>query len=282
MPELVELEVLRRDLEKEIVGRRVKQVEVRPGPRAARIIARHPRRKDFIDALTGAKLVALERRGRWLVFGLEDDRALAVTPGPAARLLKTAVSDEVEPNTQVVITFTIGGQLRYVDATGDGEMFVAPRAEIDALHATGAALDPLDGRSPPTWQSFSQLLTSHRGPIKRLLMDDGFVVGLGDLYSDEVLFAAGLRYDRSPDRLSSQDVRRLYRSLLEVLMDAVKARGASVGDDAFVDLQGSPGAFQDELKVYGREGQPCRRCRNTIVKEPFDGGYSYLCPRCQA
>jgi formamidopyrimidine-DNA glycosylase len=118
--------------------------------------------------------------------------------------------------------------------------------------------------------------------MKGLLMDENFVVGLGDIYSDEVLFAAGLRFDRGSNKLSSQDVRRLYRALVETLQEAVRARGTSWGSSNFRDLQGHPGTFQLELKVFERDGEACKRCRNQIEKADWDGRYTYFCPQCQS
>ena len=107
------------------------------------------------------------------------------------------------------------------------------------------------------------------------------MVGLGDIYSDEVLFVAGIRYDRPSNKLSSQDVRRLYRGLMETLQEAVKARGTSWGEPEFRDLHGNPGHFQLELKVYEREGEPCPRCRHEIEREVWNGAATYFCPLCQ-
>jgi len=118
--------------------------------------------------------------------------------------------------------------------------------------------------------------------MKELLSDERFISGLGDIYSDEVLFEAGLRYDRRSDQLSSQDVRRLYRGLMETLQEAVKARGTTWGSHEFRDLQGDPGLYQQELKVYEREGEFCRRCRSAIVRESFNGKHTYLCLQCQS
>jgi formamidopyrimidine-DNA glycosylase len=118
--------------------------------------------------------------------------------------------------------------------------------------------------------------------MKPLLMDQKFIAGLGNIYSDEVLFAAGLRYDRMSDTLSSQEVRRLYRAIQETLQDAIKARGTTLDDEAYVDLFGKPGGFQDELKVYGRTGLPCRRCRTPIQAVKISGRNSYFCPQCQS
>jgi formamidopyrimidine-DNA glycosylase len=117
--------------------------------------------------------------------------------------------------------------------------------------------------------------------MKKLLLDESFIVGLGDVYSDEILFAAGIRHDRQSDKLTSQDVRRIYRALMETLQDAVKARGTSWGDNEFTDLTGVPGQFQLELKVYERDGEPCRRCRQQVVREEGDGYVTYFCPQCQ-
>ena len=126
-------------------------------------------------------------------------------------------------------------------------------------------------------------------------MDQKFVSGLGNIYSDEVLFAAGLRFKRIPtargedtleertsDSLSSQEVRRLYRAMREVVQEAIRFRGTTLEDEAYVDLLGKPGEFQSELKVYGRKGQACRRCRTLIESLKFQGRTSYYCPQCQS
>ncbi|HEX2294938.1 MAG TPA: bifunctional DNA-formamidopyrimidine glycosylase/DNA-(apurinic or apyrimidinic site) lyase [Actinomycetota bacterium] len=279
MPELPEIEVLRRDLEKEIVGRRIKEVEVRPGSNAMKAIARHGRRKDFQDLLVGAKVDRIDRKGRLLLLELDNDKTLVFDVGRAGQLLKTSASDEIPTHTHIVIAFTIGGHLRFVDPAKEGEVFVLENEDVEAEAATNA-LDPLE--QPLAWHTFSAMLEERKTPLKELLMDPGFMVAIGDVYSDEILFAAGLRYDRPSNKLSSQDVRRLYRALMEILQDAVKARGTTLADPRFTDLQGDPGQFQLELKVYDREGEFCRRCRNDIVKEPFGDSYTYFCPQCQS
>lgn len=285
MPALPEIEVLKRGLDKEVVGRRVRGAEVRGGSHAMNAVRRHPKRKDFVELLSGNKFERVGRVGRWLALGLDSGNSLVVALGESARLLKTPSSEPVQANTHVVLDFTIGGQLRFVDPGRGGEMFVASPDELAGLRSSEPfqfQIDPLDGSNPVAWQHFSQLLTSRAVPVKRLLMDEGFVVGLGDLYSDEVLFTAGLRYDRASNELSAQDVRRLYRALLEILTDAVKAGGASVGAHPFTDLAGLEGSYQNELKVFGREGLACPRCRNTIIAKDFEGITTHFCPQCQS
>jgi formamidopyrimidine-DNA glycosylase len=281
MPELPEIEVLKRDLEKEIVSRRIKDVEVRPGSNAMKIIRRHGRRKEFQDALAGAKVDGIERIGKLLLLQLDNEQALVFDLGTSGQLVKTSASDEVVTHTHIIISFTIGGQLRFIDTQRTGEVFIAPTAEIDALRESiGSAIDPLTQQF--TWHHFSAILEERETAMKELLTDEKFIIGLGDLYSDEVLWVAALRYDRPSNKLSSQDVRRLYRGLMETLQDSVRLRGTTWGSQEFIDLHGDPGQFQLELKVFEREGEPCRRCRTPIITEDFNGRPTYLCPQCQS
>ena len=117
--------------------------------------------------------------------------------------------------------------------------------------------------------------------LKALLMDQKFICGLGNIYSDEILFAAGLRYDRPSHELSSQEVRRLYRAIQEILQDAIRFRGTSADDEQYRDLYGAVGEFQTQLKVYQREGQACRRCRTPIERARWSNRSTYYCPQCQ-
>jgi formamidopyrimidine-DNA glycosylase len=282
MLELPEIEVLRRDLEKEVAGRRIKEAEVRSSRNAMKLIPRHGRRKEFRDLLVGARIDSVERVGRKLILDLDSDNALMIDVGTSARLSKTSASEEFASHTHVVIDFTIGGQLRIVDSELTGEVAVLPKDDVKAEVHEDSALDPLYNRQPLTWLEFSSLLEKKDAALKDALMDEGFVCGVGPVYSDEVLFSAGLRYDRPAGDLSSQDVRRLYRGLIETLHEAVRARGTSQGKEGFTDLGGSPGEFQVELKVFERAGEPCRRCRSEILKESFGDAHTYFCPQCQS
>jgi formamidopyrimidine-DNA glycosylase len=281
VPALPEVEIIRRDLEKEVVGRRIKEVEIRPGSNAMKVVKRHGRRKEFSDLLVGARVNGVDRIGRRIVLDLDNGRALVLDLGESARVLKTSASDGFAPHTHIVLSFTIGGQLRIIDPKLTGEVFVVGRDELAAIEGMRSfTIDPLD--TPLAWQQFSTLLEGRTETMKDVLLDEGFICGLGDIYSDEVLFTAGIRHDRPSNSLSSQDVRRLYRGLMETLQDAVRARGTSWGEVEFRDLQGNPGQFQLDLKVFERAGEPCRRCRHEIAREAVNGRYSYYCPQCQS
>lgn len=281
MPALVEIEVLRRDLEREVVGRRIKDVTITSARNAMKIIPRHGRRKDFQALVEGAKFERIDRAGKRLLLTLDNGHVMMVDLGDSGQLLKVSASGAIETHTLLVFTFTIGGQLRLIDPKPTTEVFVGPEEEVTNLGYTAVdGIDPLEQQV--TWPHFSGMLEERQQPMKDLLMDGRFIVGLGHLYSDEILWTAALRYDRSSDKLTSQDVRRLYRALIETMQDSLKARGTSWGSHAFTDLTGVPGQYQLDLKVFEREGEACKRCRNEIAKEPYGDGFTYFCPQCQS
>ena len=279
--ELPEVEVMRRDLEKDVVGRRVKAAEVRPSKNAMRVIRRHGKRKEFTSRLEGRKISKVERHGKYILMELDDGDVLVTHFGMSGQFVRGNKRMPVAPHTHVVMTFTQGGDLRFIDPRTFGELFVTSQDELGKVKELNhIAIDPLD--QVFTWPTFQMKLAEKAAKMKSLLMDQKFISGLGNIYSDEVLFAAGLRYDRMSDTLSSQEVRRLYRAIQETLQDAIRYRGTSLDDEAYVDLNGEPGAFQAELKVYGRVGQPCRRCRTPIESVKIGGRSAYYCPQCQS
>jgi formamidopyrimidine-DNA glycosylase len=279
--ELPEVEVMRRDLEKDVVGRKVASAEVRPSKNAMRIIRRHGKRKEFTDRVVGRKFTKAERRGKYVLLHMDNQEVLVTHFAMSGQFLRGTKRVPLPPHTHVVLTFQQGGDLRFVDPRTFGEMFVAAPDELGKVkELQHIAIDPLDHVF--TWQAFGAALAQRASKMKQLLMDQRFVSGLGNIYSDEVLFAAGLRYDRMSDTLSSQEVRRLYRAMQEVLQEAIRFRGTTLDDEAYVDLFGKPGEFQNELKVYGRAGLPCRRCRTPIQAVKISGRNAYFCPQCQS
>jgi formamidopyrimidine-DNA glycosylase len=279
--ELPEVEVMRRDLEKDVVGRRVKTAEVKSSRNAMRVIRRHGKRKEFTSRLEGRKLTKVERRGKYLLVHLDSGDVLITHFGMSGQFQRGNGRVAIEPHTHVILTFQQGGDLRFIDPRTFGEMFVTAADDIGKVkELQHIAIDPLD--QVFTWPTFQYLLAERGAKMKQLLMDQKFISGLGNIYSDEVLFAAGLRYDRVSDTLSSQEVRRLYRAIQETIQEAIKLRGTTLDDEAYVDLFGKPGEYQGELKVYGREGEPCRRCRSPIQTVKVSQRTSYFCPQCQS
>ncbi len=279
MPELPEVETIRRDLQGEVIGKKIKAVEVRNG----RTVRRHPSAKQFRAQLEGRSITAINRAGKYILVVLDDGATLVIHLGLSGQLHRVKnVKEAKVTHTHAVITFTQGGQLRFVDPRTFGELFVsaAPAEGEPALpELAHLGFDPLE--EIMSWEKFWVLLSSHKAALKPLLMDQDFVAGIGNLYADEILFAAGLRYDRLSNSLSSQEVRRLYRSMVETLTEAVKRRGSSLADEQYRDLFGAVGEYQDQHQAYDREGQACRRCRSVIVKVKSGGRSTYFCDPCQ-
>jgi formamidopyrimidine-DNA glycosylase len=278
MPELPEVEVVRRDLEREVVGKRIKAVDAD----GMRSIRRHHNRKQFASRLVGRKITGVERRGKYLLCRLDGGDVLVIHLGMSGQLLRAKTAREnTGKHTHVTITFTQGGQLRFVDPRTFGEMFVTELDDVEKQvnELAHLGLDPLD--TVMSWDMFGRIVADRHAKLKPLLMDQKFLAGIGNIYSDEILFGAGLRWDRMSDSLSSQEIRRLYRAMIETLQDAVKYRGSSLADEQYVDLFGKPGEYQTHHKVYAREGEACRRCRHVIVRERVGGRSTFFCGACQ-
>jgi formamidopyrimidine-DNA glycosylase len=277
MPELPEVEVIRRDLEKEVVGKKIKTVEVA----GLRSIRRHKQKKEFVGALEGHKIVGVARRGKYLVLRLDGPEALIVHLGMSGQLLRAkSARDKAPKHTHVVITFTQGGLVRFVDPRTFGEMFIAPYDDLEHVDELAhLGLDPLE--TALSWELFGRMLAERKMRLKALLMDQKFIAGIGNIYSDEILFEAGLRWDRMSDSLSQEEIRRLYRAIIETLQDAVKYRGSSLSDQQYRDLFGQLGGYQDHHQVYDREGKPCARCRRPLVRARFSNRSTFYCEACQ-
>ena len=277
MAELPELETLRRELEKESVGKRFKSPDVV----GAKVTKRNGGKAAFQARLEGAKVKSVDRRGPFLVANLDNAELLVIELGATGQLEKVAPKSTAPKGTLVTLAFTQGGQVRIVDPAGAAQVFmVATDAVKDDLPELAAGgLDPV--ADAVSWTTFARALLARNQKLKALLMDPEVVVGIGPIYSDEILWEAGLRYDRISSEVSSQEIRRLFRALVETLHEAVKHRGTTVDEHPFVDLYGKPGDYQDELKVYGREGEPCRRCRAPVAKARFANKPVFFCEACQ-
>ena len=277
MPELPEVETIRRDLEKEVVGKKLKEVSVT----GQRTVRRRP--AEFKEKLEGRKVVGVDRRGKYIVVRLDGPDVLVIHLRMSGQLLKASPKDPVAKHTHAVLTFAPPGamQVRFVDPRTFGELFVATPDEIGAVvpELSELGFDPLE--TPMSWERFGLLVRGRKAKLKSLLMDQSFIAGIGNLYADEILFAAGLRYDRDSASISPQEARRLWRGMTEVLSEAIKARGSSLADEQYVDLYGRTGKFQEQHQVYAREGMRCLRCRATIARVKFAQRSTYFCPSCQ-
>ena len=278
MAELPEIETLRRDLDREVGGKRIKTVEV-PGSGA---IPRHTNKKQFTTLLEGAKINSVVRRDLLLGAKLDTGDALVVDISGGGQIRRHAAKDAVDKATKVVITFTQGGQLRVNDTTGNAELFVVPFDQLaEAVPALATlGFDVLD--EAVSWTVFGERILRHRGTkLRALLLDRTVLAGIGPVYADEILHASGLRPDRDISSLSTQEIRRFFRAVVETLHEAAKHRGVTTSDDQYHDLAGKPGGWTAELQVYERDGKACQRCRGVVSKVRQANKPVYLCEACQ-
>jgi formamidopyrimidine-DNA glycosylase len=277
MPELPEVETIRRDIEREFVSHRIKQVVVT----GARSVRRHERVADFVAGTEGRKLTGTRRRGKYLLLKLDSGDVLVAHLGMSGQLLRANPKDPPVKHTHVVFVFTGAPQLRFVDPRTFGELFVTTpeRLEEDVPELAHLGFDPVDDQM--AWTRFGELLAARKAKLKPLLMDQRFVAGIGNIYADEILFTAGLRHDRNSDSLTPQEIRRLYRSLIETLQEAIKHRGSTLADEQYRDIFGEVGEYQRLHNVYDHEGEACPRCRSVVVRVKANGRSSFYCPRCQ-
>lgn len=271
--ELPEIETLRRDLERDAVGRKIKSAEAV----VLKSMPRHKTRKSFAEHLVGSKVVAAERIELQLLLRLDNEHVIVVSLGESGRLLRTATKTKQSDDTVAIIRFTQGGDLRILDENGTSAIHVVHEDELDEVLPGPDDLGLDLHEQPVSWIEFGRLVMSKKMPLKLLLTDSSIFVGIGDIYSNEILFDAGLRHDRPCNELSTQEIRRLYRSVVGILHDAIKYGGTSLEDRPFVDLTGKAGEYTEHLAVYGRAGELSPRSRVPIQKTSFKHQVVYYC-----
>ncbi|HYO41528.1 MAG TPA: bifunctional DNA-formamidopyrimidine glycosylase/DNA-(apurinic or apyrimidinic site) lyase [Nocardioidaceae bacterium] len=289
MPELPEVEVVRRGLERHVVGRRIHSVEVlHPRP-----VRRHlAGAEDFTAAVTGRLVLGARRRGKYLWLPLDSGDAVLAHLGMSGQLLVQPASAPDERHLRVRFPLvdpssgsgtasgadTAGPELRFVDQRMFGGVSVSPNGAELPPEIAHIARDPLD----PMFDDAAFVLAVRRrsSGVKRILLNQTVVSGVGNIYADEALWRSRIHGERPGERLRAVDVRRLLASAREVMAAALLEGGTSF-DALYVNVNGESGYFDRSLNVYGRTGRPCARCGTPITRTAFMNRSSYVCPRCQ-
>ena len=271
MPELPEVETIRRQLEPEITGRRILDAEVlderwtRPEP---------PRRVE--RAIAGRTIEAVERRGKYLLLRLEGDCTLAMHLRMTGNLLLQDGSDD-PPYLRARLRLEGDGRLVFTDVRRFGHAVVLRDDELDEYFAARLGVEPLSDSL--TAEELCRLAAGRRAPLKSFLLNQLGVAGIGNIYADEALHRAELHPLSPAGSMKPEDCERLRLGIVEALEAGLRSGGASIDD--YLDARGEEGSMQEEFLVHTREGKPCPRCGADIRRIVVGGRSTYFCPSCQ-
>ncbi len=275
MPELPEVEVVRRGLDDHVVGRTITEVEVLD----TRSVRRHgPGPHDFIARLRGQRVTAARRRGKYLWLPLDDGDAVLGHLGMSGQMLISEPEAPAPRHLRVRLSLDDGRELRFVDQRIFGGLLVsAGGAELpdEIEHIARDPLDPLFDAA-----EFARRLRRRETGVKRALLDQTLVSGVGNIYADEALWRTPVHYARNTRHLRTREIDALLGHLRDVMGDALDQGGTSF-DALYVNINGRSGYFDRSLHAYGREGEPCDRCGTPMRRDSFMNRSSYWCPRCQ-
>lgn len=276
MPELPEVEVVRAGLVRHLVGRRISAVQVLH-PRPVRRHLAGP--EDFAHTLIGREFAEPRRRGKYLWLPFVDGDALLVHLGMSGQFRTSEPGLPDARNTRVRFSFGDDGhEVRFVDQRMFGGLSLSVGGADLPPEIAHIALDPFEAAYDI--EAVARRIRLKRSGIKRLLLDQTLVSGIGNIYADEALWRARLHYDRPGDKLTRTAAVAVLTAAREVMADALAAGGTSF-DTLYVNVNGESGYFDRSLDAYGREGLPCPRCGTPIRRERFMNRSSYRCSRCQ-
>jgi formamidopyrimidine-DNA glycosylase len=275
MPELPEVETLRRELTERVMGRTVVSCSIAAdATRLVQLVTP----EDFCRQLTGRTLAGIRRRGKYLIIDLDDGRAWVIHRRMSGNVLYRRPADPQDAFTRAVFELDDGHELRWIDLRKFGTMWVVEDATM-VMEALGP--EPLDAEFTP------EVLRARAGPrvapVKSVLLDQSVLAGMGNLYTDEALHYAGIHPLRPANRLKRADFERLHAGIVRALRMGIDARGSSLGTTLrdHVNIDGSPGQNQETVQAYGREGEPCFRCDSLMRRIKVGGRSSVYCPTCQ-
>ena len=273
MPELPEVEVIRRGLIPHLVGRTIERVVI--SNRRLRLPVPRAKLRHWVQ---GRQVKSVERRAKYLLVNMSGGSVMVLHLGMTGRLAFFANGTPRKPHDHLRFLLNSGLELRFNDVRRFGSVQVlAPEAQESAQIFAGLGIEPL---GPDFTDSY--LMQRARGkvrPVKNFLMDAKVVVGIGNIYANEILFAAGLKPTRQVGDMGQPSWDRVVRASRKVLERAIACGGTTISD--YVSSSGEAGYFQCELKVYGREGQECQSCGGRIVRVVLSGRATFYCPSCQ-
>ncbi|HHU32096.1 MAG: bifunctional DNA-formamidopyrimidine glycosylase/DNA-(apurinic or apyrimidinic site) lyase [Zhaonellaceae bacterium] len=273
MPELPEVETVRRSLEKHLLGRIITEVIINKSK-----IIKFPEPEKFKFLLEGDKINSLGRRGKYLLFCLKSGYTWVTHLRMTGQFYYVKPEESLLKHTHLIFELDNGYQLRYVDIRQFGTMYLLRPEEFKLIKGL-RDLGPEPLSNGLSFDRFCRLLEGRRGALKQLLLDQTFLAGIGNIYADEILFDAGLHPKRLVSSLSLQEKKALLKSIQKMLQLGIENRGTSFRN--YVDGDGRKGSFQELLKVYGRGGEACCKCGQPLTKQKIAGRSTCFCSTCQ-
>jgi len=284
MPELPEVETIKRVLEKAIVGKTIKNIEVRK----AKIFQGKP------EEIIERKIEGIERRGKMLIIKLSGDKALMVhfkltgqmvwVPKAGERVVVghpiPFAGTQLPAKTTHVIFEINGGKLFYNDLRQFGWIKVISNIKYQISNIVGElGVEPFDKEF--TVDYLKRIFFRTSKPIKIVLMDQSKIAGMGNIYANEALFESGILPTRPANKLTNEEIKKLREAIIKVLEEGIKYGGSSAADEAYIKPTGEPGGYQEHFRVYQRKGEKCRKCGTIIKRVNLGGRGTFWCPKCQ-
>jgi formamidopyrimidine-DNA glycosylase len=277
MPELPEVETIRRFLGRHVAGKRVEAVRF-----GTKRVTMHPGPAGFRRRLLGSTVLGMGRRGKYLLFHLSDRRELVLHLGMSGQVRRFG-RDPMHRHEHMRLEFSDGQTLSFVDARRFGRVCVKDDGELPSTVRGMERMGPEPIERGYSADYLGAHLSGRKAPVKSLLLDQRVACGVGNIYSDEALYRAGIRPDRQAGSLRPPEVSRLTSALKDVLKDGIRCCGTTMKDGGYVLVDGSAGSYQNRLRVYGREGERCRRrgCEGVVRRQRIGGRSTHFCPVCQ-
>ena len=272
MPELPEAETIRKGLNKTVKGKRIKEVTIS----LPNMVRRFTSKQDVVNRARGKIIANVKRRGKSILFVLDSSDILVFRLGMTGQMLWSHPQSPVskDKHTHITIDFGGGESILFRDIRQFGEVYITRKESLEETLKMG--VEPLNKNF--TLKSLKQI-TSSSVKIKPLLMDQKRIAGIGNIYSDEILFEAGIHPFRPADSLKDKELKKLHWAIGSILNEAIACGGDTISD--YRNILGERGRYQNFHRVYQREGEPCHKCNTPIKRLKLSGRSCHFCPRCQ-
>lgn len=282
MPELPEVETITRDLQKKMTNKTIEKVQVKTP-----ILVKKPQVKEFLSKMKSSRILEVKRRGKYIIISLNSDYQLIIHLGMSGRLeyqsnkdskAHKEYSEKQEKHNHLFFFFRDGGKLVYNDVRKFGKIWLLKKTE-KLTRIENLGFEPLN--KDFTFGKFLKLLENSTKNIKKLLMDQKKIAGIGNIYANEILFHSGVHPLHKANSLSKDEAKKVYLNIKKILSEAINLRGTTMIDESYIDLQGNKGRYGKVIKVYGKKNDICPVCGRPIETIKIENRSTFVCPNCQ-